>query len=432
MLLPDPFPHEPADGYEQLTAIDWNRFRAVVFESDDWGACQALRGHDDVASLKQTLGEAACQSLRLGGTLETPGDLEALFSCLESARGCDGQPAVFTAFMPMGNPDYDAIEASGLKSYHDIGLDEGLPPGWERGNLIGKWREGVARGVFAPEFHAGLHHLSPILWLELLRDKGPQAHLARALFAHRAYAQPQHLPEYHRMNAKMQHEWVSRAVTRFKNLFGFAPRAGVNSDALPLTEVVWSVNGLETFCLKNARLHDGDIVAYHTKPWNSQDRQCPMGAYNRRNDLVYLSRNLHLDDREAHDLDEFTAAITATWARNEPVIANNHRINYVNLDRNVVQKGYATLTAVLQWLTAQENVHFLTTTEVGDLYRRGYSLRQIGPRRVLRQWSQATRPIRLAAPVQRISSLPDLAPCALESRGNEVTVELPPGNYIVE
>lgn len=110
--LPAPFPSEPACGYEIRTAIDWNKYRAVVFESDDWGACEHVRHRADAAALRHILDQIGAGPSRLDGTLESPDDLERLYCVLESVRGCDGQPAAFTAFMPMGNPDFAAIAAS--------------------------------------------------------------------------------------------------------------------------------------------------------------------------------------------------------------------------------------------------------------------------------------------------------------------------------
>jgi hypothetical protein len=435
-FLPEPFPGRPARGYEMRTAIDWNRFRAVVFESDDWGACEHVRSRDEAAVLQPQLEKLLQAPMRLNATLETPHDLQRLYATLETARGCDGFPAVFTAFMCLGNPDYAAIEASDFCEYHDIGLGEGVPPGWERGDLIGAWRDGVARGVFAPEFHAGLHHTSPQLWLELLRGEGAQAQAARVLFQHNAYVQRQHLPEYHGMNARAQHEWVSRAVRRFQNLFGFAPHAGVTSDATLLTEVVWSVNGLEVFCLKNARNHRGEVIVYHTKPWNSQDIYCPMGAYNAALDLVYLGRNVHLDgvafSGQAQELDEVTAAARACWERGEPVVINTHRGNYVNLDAAQAEQGRGVLAALLQWLAAQDGVRFLTTAELGQLYRDGYSLRAIGAGRVLRQWSQPQQTVRIPGPVARVSSLPSGHEQKFCRDGEDIVLKLEAGDYFVQ
>lgn len=428
-LLPEPFPGESACGYETRAAIDWDKYRAVVFESDDWGACEYARNAPDAAAVQELFDEKSAYG---GSTLETPDDLEWLYQTLEAARGCDGQKAVFTAFMPMGNPDFAAIAASDFRDYHDIGLDEGFPPGWERGDLIGKWREGVARGVFAPEFHAGLHHTSPLLWLELLRGDGPDSQTARALFERHCYAQRVHLPEYHGLNAKTQHAWVGRAIARFERLFGFAPRAGVTSDALPMTEIIWSVNGLEIFCLKNCRTNDGETVVYGTKPWNSQDAACPMGAYNRRLDLVYLNRNLHLDNLTPRDGDEVAAVVESCWRRNEPVIVNTHRAGYVNFDAARAVAGRELLAELLAWLSAQERVRFLTTAEVGGLYRDGYSVREIGARRVLRQWSQPKREVRLAGAVERVVPLPDGREQKFYRDGSDTVLDLPEGDYLAE
>jgi hypothetical protein len=436
LYLQEPFPGEMARGYAPRVEIDWNKFRAVVFESDDWGACEHVRNQEDAALLQPILEKLTQEPVRLNSTLESPEDLQQLYQVLETARGCDGRPAVFTTFMCLGNPDYAAIAESDFHEYHDIGIDEGVPAGWERGDLIGKWREGVHRGVIAPEFHAGLHHTSPHLWLELLRSDGPQAQAARVLFEHNAYVQRQHLPEYHKMNAKAQHDWVHRAVQRFERIFGFLPRAGVTSDALPMTEVIWSVNGLEIFCLKNSRNHRGEVVAYHTKPWNSQDIYCPMGAYNERLDLIYLNRNVHMDGiaftGKVQEISKLTTAISANWQRNEPAVINTHRGNYVSLDSEKAALGRQALRELLVWLMQQNGVRFLTTAEVGQLYRDGYSVRQVGKERLLRQWSRPRMTVRISEPVTRVVSLSTSCEQTLRRDGKDVVLEVAEGDYLVQ
>jgi hypothetical protein len=262
-----------------------------------------------------------------------------------------------------------------------------------------------------------------------LQGKGPESQAAKVLFEHNAYVQDRHLPEYHRMNAKEQYAWVNKAIARFERLFSFAPHAGVTSDALPMTEIIWSVNGLKIFCLKNCRVNDGEVVVYSTKIWNSQDINCPMGAYNRRNDLIYLNRNLHLDGLQLADLDELKSVITSCWRRNEPVIANNHRINYVNLEPAKAARGLRVLAELLAWVAGQDNVRFLTSSEVGQLYRDGYSIRQIGNKRVIRQWAQPKMTVKIPGPVHQIASLPDGREIKFCDDANGVVADLDEGDY---
>ena len=368
--------------------IDWRKHPAVVFESDDWGACEnaidAACSDKIAVAHKKHKGED-CREL---GTLESVDDLERLYRLLEKHQGADGLPAVFTAFVCVGNPDYEAIGQSGFKEYRDIGLDEGVPPGWERGDIAGKLREGLDRGVFAPEFHANLHHTSPKLWLELLNEDSPNGRVARDLFALRCYYQGIHLPEYHKLDIREQFQWVETGVRRFKRIFGVAPTAAVTSDAFPETEIVWSLNGIKVVCLKNCRNHNGEVVVYHTKPWNMQDVYTPLGAYNELLDVVYLTRNAFFELQPPHGCPAETLLGVVDNCLNvhhEPAIISTHRVNYVSLDKEMAGRRHAELETLLAGL-CKRGVSFLTTAEVGQLYRQGWSERRFGDKRVIRKW----------------------------------------------
>ncbi|MFW6058819.1 MAG: hypothetical protein ACODAQ_01475 [Phycisphaeraceae bacterium] len=438
--IASPFPETDATPYPVRATIDWQRHPALVIESDDWGACESARHAADASALRRKLEPLGFPIDRLHNTLESPADLDALYNVLASVTGRDGQPAVMTGFVCLGNPDYDAIRAADFRAYHDIGLDEGVPIGWERGDIVGAMRRGMHRGVFVPEFHAGLHHTSPTLWLELLRCGSVEGRIARILFDHGCYAQPAHLPEYHRMSARQQRDWVQRALDRFRRAFGVSPAAAVTSDATPVTEVVWSLAGMEVFCLKNARLHDGSVVIYDTKPWNAQDARCPMGGSNPELEMVYLSRNVHADGaafRNAPDeAAPLVAAIHACWRRDEPAVMNTHRNNYVSLDAQRAQAGRRMLGDVLERLvTEAPNVCFLTTHELAQLYRQGYSVRRVGEECVVRQWSPEPLTIRLPGPVHHVQALPDqrhLPDQHVRHDGDAAMLTLPEGDYRVQ
>lgn len=193
---------------------------------------------------------------------------------------------------------------------------------------------------------------------------------------------------------------------------------------------------MNIFCLKNTRTHKGESIVYDTKPWNAQDVYCPMGTYNRELDMVYLGRNVHLDGvgtKEWPDAAEpLRDVIRACWARNESAIINRHRKNYVALDPARAEAGCRILAELLGGLAQAEDVCFLSTAEVGRLYRDGYSVRRVGTVRLVRQWSEPTMPVRLDGPVSRIVSLPDTSEQSFTRDGDDVMADLAEGNYWVE
>jgi hypothetical protein len=235
--------------------IDPERFPAVVFESDDWGACERIPSAEIAEKNKELLGWWQPK-------LENIFELEELFSVIGKYIGIDNQKAVFTAFTSVGNPDYDAIRANGFTRYCDIGIDEGFPTPWNGDGIIEKMREGVRRGIWAPEYHSMLHHTSTKLWLELLRGEGPQNEYARKLFDLNCYLQDRHLPEYEKFTVREQREMIDTGMERFHRAFGYAPNAAVTSDAYPITVSLWAAAGINTVSLINCRVNSGEVVVY--------------------------------------------------------------------------------------------------------------------------------------------------------------------------
>lgn len=415
--------------WEVRHAIDWDRFPAVVFESDDWGACEAVRNAEDAAALQPLWDVVLERSRPILTTLESPGDLERLYQVLEAFPGADGLPAVFTAFTCTGNPDFEKTRATGR--YHDIGIDVGVPPGWRRGDLLRAWRDGIARGVYAPEFHGNLHHTSPVTLMALLRGSGPEARLARESFEREVYCQGRHVPEFEGMTVRDQLAWNRAGVERFERAFGSPPACAITSDALPETETIWALLGIRAICLKNCRVNTGRVVVYPTKPWNNQDPSVPIGAHDPVLDVVYMVRNVFFEcaANPAQSADAVFDVIRARWLEGEPAMISTHRANYVSLDPQRIESGFRELRRLLESLTTATATRFLTTAEVADLYRRGWSLRACGRRRVLRIYADAPAPVRIEGAYEVALPLPEGQALPVVRDGDWSVIEAPAGEY---
>lgn len=422
---------EQTSKYNRLHEIDWQKFPSIVFESDDWGACESAATAKDAETILRLYRHFGNHSDKpIISTLENPAQLEKLYRTLEKFRGVDGIPPVFTAFVILGNPDFEKIRANGFTRYEDIGIDLGVPCGWEHGDIVAKWREGFERGIFHPEFHSTLHHTSPHLWLQRLREKGPKGELARALFDLRCYSQGEHLPEYHGMNLKEQYQWVKTGIDRFEKIFGFVPDAAITSDAFPETEIVWSLCGINVICLKNCRSNTGETVVYATKPWNMQDVYANIGDYDEMKDVVYMTRNAFFESGMAPSWNDSVEEVLTVVKRNidkfsEPSIISTHRINYVSLDDEIMERRLSELEKLLHRLS-EMSVHFLATSEVAQLYRRGWSARKFGDKTILRKWHEDSGNINVDAP-ESVFSLDNQR--SLASRDLD---KLPVGNYLLE
>jgi len=390
------------------SVIDWRKHKAIVFESDDWGNCgtcpdtetlERVRSHPVVAA-----DEKERRRLWRADTLEDTEPMSALFDVLERHHGGDGRPAVFTAFYPTCNPDYDAIRASDFTEYHDIPIDRGWSQGWQSEGALPMAREGMQRGIWFPEFHARLHHSNPKHWLEILRGPHEETDIYRFLFDNHIYYYNRHLPEYDGMNIREQRAWLTPAVETFKRAFGVNPTCAVNSDAIPGTEECYALLDIRVRCLRSVVLNTGQQVRPYgkNKPDGTMDGTSLMGAYNRFLDLVYLNRNAFFecsgDDPEI--VEEGFQAIVNCWERTEPAVTSTHRIHYCSLNPEVRRNGLAHLEQLLERMGKEHpDAVYLTSWEVAQLCRFGTSAARFADTWILRNYTETEQRVATGTPL---------------------------------
>lgn len=364
---------------------DWKSYPAVIIESDDWGSCEHAANHKTWKRLKASglLGSSPFQD----DTLESASDLNKLAALLGAYRDPEGLPAVLTAFACVANPDFARIRKSGFAAYYDLPIGRSLPGGWRRPGLRKAWGAAMWSGIFHPEFHTRLHHTQPMLWLESLRSKNSKAW---KLFEENIYSQGSHIPEYDGMNPEEQQGWVRGGIENFVDWTGRTPLAAVCSDATPVTEIIWRANGIRTFCLRNFRNENGEVVVYTNKPWNSQSPYTPMGGWNSETDMVYLRRNVNFEcGWKVGSADRTVEQIQRQWDSNEPAVLNCHRANLVSFNAGIREAGWRHLEDLIGKLSNLGPVRFLTSSECGDIYRQGWSARRFGNTLVLRTHTHA-------------------------------------------
>lgn len=363
--------------------FDIQKFPAVVFESDDWGSAQSLPSPEQAEIFAEITGERPFYP-----TLESRKDMLDLFAVLEKHRGADGLKPVFTAFTCMGNPDYDAIRANQFTEYKDISVENGFPPGWDGTDVVKTWKEGIARDVWHPEYHANLHHVSPKLWIELLKTDSEDGRQARRLFEINNFSLPYHLPEYDGYTEEEAREIIREGFARFERLFGHRPTAAVTSDAYPWTIRLWAEAGAKAACLVNFRLNDGEVVYYTTKPWNFQDPAARCGDYDIEKDIIYMARNVwfELYDGGTPAEEAFQACENNFTKYKDPAIIQPHRINYCEYPGEMTVKRLQELDRLLKMLSGR-GVYFLTTAELTHIYYQGFSKRQLSNGTLIRKWT---------------------------------------------
>lgn len=357
----------------------------AVLESDDWGSCETIAKASQIPfykSLMEKYGNPEPYLCRMEGA----DDIRRIAGLLEKHHGADGLSPVLTAFTCVANPDYDAIEASGFTRYADIPISRGLPPTWEAPGLVEAMREAERRMVWQAEYHTRLHHTSTKLWLKYLRENRPECALVRELFKIKSYYITRHLPEFHGFdNYREIFNYIAVGIGYFEEIFGRRPTVAITSDAYDEIEFIWSCLGIRTIALKNNRVNSGMAYAGY-KYWNNQDYYAKPGDYNPDLDVIYLTRNVFAEiGHKAEDI--LHAAEERIRRFHEPITISTHRIVYCNLDEGLREQHFQRLEDVLSGLDAM-GVVYLSSSELGDLYHQGWSLRPCGEKTVFHRCAE--------------------------------------------
>ena len=310
------------------------RRRIVVFESDDWGAIRMPNSAAFDRLAKQGLDLTSCPYDRLD-CLEKRCDLDALFNILDAHWDSQGKPPVFTFNTVMGNPDFEAIKASGFRSF----VHEGLFQSYHRyhgEDLKPVWKRAMQASLMKPQFH-GREHLNVGLWLNDLRSGNRDA--CRA-FEHGYFGlttktsssrQRNYLAAYWPESASHLAEIqtiMDDGLTMFEGVFGFPSQSFVACNyVLPRElEPALARRGVRLIQGQRGQLMpsaDGKEIRI---------RRCFTGQRN-DNGQVYSVRNVKFEPFEDPSRDWIDAAmgdISAAFFWRKPAIISTHRVNYVS------------------------------------------------------------------------------------------------------
>ena len=335
--------------------------------SDDWGMCAwspTAQVYEEMHPLK------FMHNPWSSGTLETPADMERLFALLESYCGCDGLPALFQPMYIVGNPDFETIKTSGFAAYVDIGLDQGVPEGWERGNLVAKAREGTARGVWHPGYHGRAHHHSPERWMHRLRERDEWARFAfeRKMYVCELVRDRQ--PEYSTMDNDQLQVWIGEGLARFQRAFGYMPSSARNGDFTPSAIRALAGKGIR------AIVKDGT-----TDGWD--DRVYPLSP------LIHFEPFLTADHQDV--VSRVLSEIEREWASGGPAILSTHRRNYKGFDQGDVERNFACLRELLGGIAGcHPDAVYLCGSEIAQLARSGISTIRRGEHIICRNYGEHT------------------------------------------
>lgn len=361
--------------------VDWSRHPAAMVWTDDWNMCAWA---PDRAAYEATRHLPFMATPWSAGTLETAAEMAALFAVIREHGGGDGLPAVFEPYYVVGNPDYDAIAATGFREYRDIGIDQGVSPGWERGPFLEAARAAIAEGIWRPEYHHRTHHFSGAAWVRRLRAGDA---VALDMFRRRMYvAEP--VAARTRENDQPGPEpfaWIRVGAERFARAFGYPPSAIRNGEQDPAPI---AAAGIRTEV--NVAPRGGRDVTGERGPGGGLfliGRCCDFEPF------------MGGDEAGEGVVARSLAAILSQLDSGRPAALSSHRRNYVSLAGDV-PRNLALLDDLLGRLRrARPAIAYVTSDEVRQLWETGVSLRRFGSSAVVRNWaSGADRPLPVAVP----------------------------------
>ena len=142
--------------------------KLVVIYVDDYGS---IRVRDKQAYNNLLKAGLAVDKTRYGyDTLCTTEDLQMLFDVLTSVKDKNGHQAVFTPFANIANPDFERIKNSGFQQYYREPFTETMKRlGSAYDGAYQLWKQGIANGIFRPEYH-GTEHISVWKFMKALQE----------------------------------------------------------------------------------------------------------------------------------------------------------------------------------------------------------------------------------------------------------------------
>lgn len=313
----------------------------VAFASDDWGDLRI----DSNKELQELLSKGYVKPSpdMLYQQLASENDLVALFEILSSVTDAKGNPACFTPFISVANPDFKKIKNDNFKEYHYTTIDESIreKSGTQAWNL---WLEGNERGLFTCELHCR-EHISVSRWMNYLRQKDSDyLDCFKLNYAHYSKKGQSKHPIVASFFVEDTNQFFEAEQTLldaghiFKRLFNRSPRVinPANEYFSPKYYKALNDIGIEAVVVNPIRpepTFKGDV----RKQFYYSGKPSVEGIVHILSNVVFEAPNSIVKN----PLDTALCQIEAAFFWGKPAVINTHRANYVtgrgykNRDKNL-------------------------------------------------------------------------------------------------
>jgi len=362
----------------QKGIVCWAKHKVIVIESDDWG--------DLAATQNAGVFRAVIGSHGRDYTLETPEEMQKLYDILLKYKGADNRHVVFQPNYIAGQFDFGAMKENGFTKCVLKGLADGIPKSWQRGDILGKAREGIKLGIWYPEFHGHIHHIQVDLWTEALREGDP---VALKYFSYQCKGGVSPKPKYKYLGCEFGRgemsearidELVRQGVKFFYDCFGYRPHASISSATTKTALKALARHGISVQQLRTWVMNDDSrqINQSTGKDLVAMDPDNVMGTYDPDLGVTYLNRNVQMEPFGVVSPSKYTIylkVIRRRWKHNLPAIVSIHRGNLVMIGKSRLQKNFDVFDNLLAAVQREHpDAVYMTDYEVAQLYRGGKSI----------------------------------------------------------
>jgi hypothetical protein len=345
------------------------RRKILVFDSDDWGSIRMPS--KEVLDLFVSQGFIDRHSVYNSlDSLESNDDLTQLFDVLSSYHDAHGHPAVMTANLVVGNPDFSRIRQSGFSEYHAEPVTETLKRYSYRDQVEKLWKEGLASGVFIPQFH-GREHVNVIRWMKALKERSNDIMLTfdhETTFSGKGDYNFMEVLDFNtREDLYSMIASLKEGLRQFDSIFGYQARSFVPPC------YVWTKEIEEAVAEQGIRYISGiSFQLLPTGKFGNYKRTYHFQGQKNRNGQSYLIRNAFFEPsliKNADPVEECLNHIRIAFNCQKPAIVSCHRINFIgSLNEANRTVNLSLLGQLLKKVTENwPDIEFMSSDQLGDL-----------------------------------------------------------------
>lgn len=339
--------------------------KLIIIESDDWGAVRMPDQKVHTHLIQKGIINSQDAFAKFDG-LESEQDLDRLYETLHSVKDSQNNPAVLTANVIVGNPDFKKIKDSEFTQYFFEKVE--TTSNRERGfDIAESWLRGLNSKVFFPQLH-GREHVNSNRWLKKLQ----QNHLGLIeAFHHGTYAVDHSIvAAFDALNEEEELTYpsiIEDAYNMFESIFNFPSKSFIAPN------YTWP-KSLEAI-LKSKKIMFLQGSLWQTMPnfkENSKNRK--LRFHGKKNEIgqTYFVRNCLFEPSLAPYRDYVDIClrhIDSAFYWNVPAIIASHRLNFVSVggtqNRDINLKSLQKLLSSImkKWPDAE----FISTAQYCDM-----------------------------------------------------------------